>query len=113
MAGFAVSLGLLIFGLGQTTSMDFADQTLLPGLPITLLKSSALGGSLVKFFLGNSALASLTPELAVLPMHPFAVSGFVGLLINALTLLPLGREYEESACDFMYFISELTLALNQ
>ena len=73
--------------------MGFSDQTFLPGLPATLVKSSALGGGLVAFFLGNGAFNSPTPEFAFLHMHPFAVSGFVGLLANAMALLPLGRKY--------------------
>lgn len=93
-AGFVVSFALLIFGLDKTVATDFTDQSLLPALPIVLLRASALGGSMVEFFLGNGALDSLNPELAVLPLHPFAVAGFSGLLINALALLPLGRKYE-------------------
>jgi hypothetical protein len=74
--------------------MDLADQSLLPALPMVLLKASALGGSAVEFFLGNGVIDAPNPVLAVLPMHPFAVAGFVGILINALALLPLGRKYK-------------------
>lgn len=76
--------------------MGFADQALLPGLPASLVKSSALGGGIVTFFLGNGVLNSPTPEFHVLHMHPFAVSGFVALLANAMALLPLGRKCAQS-----------------
>lgn len=96
LMGILASLSLLVFGLEQTVSMGFADQALLPGLPAALVKSSALGGGLVAYFLGNGALNSPNPEFAVLPLHPLAVAGFVGLSVNALALLPLGREYEHA-----------------
>lgn len=64
------------------------DLSALPALPVYLLKASALCGGLTEFFLGNGIL-EVGPAL---PLHPFAISGTVGLLTNALALLPLGRE---------------------
>lgn len=90
LSGFFVALILLFLGLEQTTSMDLAEQAQLPALPIGLLRTSALGGGLVEWFLGSGTLDA--PGESVLPLHPFAVAGFVGIISNALALLPIGRE---------------------
>jgi hypothetical protein len=50
---------------------------------------------MVEYFLGKGVLDSVglsTGLAAVIPLHPFAVSGYVGLILNALALLPLGRK---------------------
>lgn len=91
LAGFAVSLVLLVNGLGMTASMDLAAQNQLPALPVILLQSSALGAELIQTYLGNGALSSINPETAVLPLHPFAIAGYAGIIVNALSLLPLGH----------------------
>lgn len=95
LAGMAVSLFLLVNGLGITASMDMTAQSQLPALPVLLLHASALGGGLIEFFLGSGVLSSATPE-TVLPLHPFAIAGYVGLITNALALLPLGRKFHFS-----------------
>jgi hypothetical protein len=89
LSGIAVSLALLISGLGDTIHLDMAQQAALPALPIGLLRTSALGGSLVEMFLGNGVLDA--SDESVLPLSPLAVAGFLGLITNALALLPLGH----------------------
>lgn len=97
LAGFTVSLGLLLFGLGETTTLDLAQQQLLPALPASVLRSSALGGGLIESYLGAGVLQpSPSSEFSVLPLSPFAIAGFLGLITNALALLPLGRECIQS-----------------
>ena len=92
LAGIAASLFLLYNGLEITASMDIAEQSQLPVLPVLLLHASALGGGLVESFLGSGVLTTATPETSVLPLHPFAIAGYAGLISNALSLLPLGRK---------------------
>ena len=89
LSGMALSLVLLVNGLGETIHMDMAHQAALPALPIGLLRASALGGGLVEMFLGNGVLDS--PNESVLPLSPLAIAGFLGLITNALALLPLGH----------------------
>ena len=91
LAGLILSLALLVTGLELTTNM--ALETQLPVVPVELLRSSSLGGGLVQFFLGNVAMMPGQGPAAVLQLHPLAIAGFVGSLINALALLPLGRKY--------------------
>lgn len=100
LAGLAVSLFLLVNGLGITASMDLTASSQLPALPVLLLHASALGGGLVETFLGSGVLSTATPE-TVLPLHPFAIAGFVGLITNALALLPLGRKSAPVALHFL------------
>ena len=90
LAGLVVSLGLLWNGLDLTSTSALGAQ--FPVLPVDLLRSSSLGGGLVEYFLGSTAVLPNQGPEAVLPLHPFAVAGFIGLLTNALALLPLGRK---------------------
>jgi hypothetical protein len=90
LAGIFVSLALLLNGLDLTASATFGTQ--LPVVPVDLLRSSSLGGGLVEYFLGNTSLLPGQGPAAVLPLHPYAIAGFVGLMTNALALLPLGRK---------------------
>lgn len=89
LAGMLVSLALLINGLELTSTMALGSQ--LPVVPVDLLRSSSLGGGLVEYFLGNTAILPDQGPAAVLPLHPYAIAGFIGLMTNALALLPLGH----------------------
>lgn len=74
--------------MGLTMTASSNDLTAFPALPVYILKASALCGGLTEFFLGQGIL-----EVgSTLPLHPYAISGTVGLLFNALALLPLGRK---------------------
>lgn len=90
LAGLIVSVCLLVGGLNLTPSLDISESNQFPALPVFLLKSSALGGGLVEYFIGKGALTSSSSE-SVLPLHPFAIAGFVGMFSNALALLPIGH----------------------
>ena len=91
LTGIVMSLALLVNGLDLTASMSLGTQ--MPVIPVDLLRSSSLGGGLVEYFLGNTALLQGQGPAAVLPLHPFAIAGFIGLMTNALALLPLGRKF--------------------
>jgi hypothetical protein len=91
MAGLILSIIFLVAGLDLTSSLDVSESSYLPGLPLFLLRSSSLGGGFTELVLGKGTLMRELPNEAVLPLHPFAVSGFCGLLSSALALLPLGR----------------------
>lgn len=120
LAGFLVSVGFLLVGLQATASTDLMENVQLPSVPIQLLKSSALGGGLVELFLGNGVLDM--PAQSALPLHPFAISGFVGMISNMLALLPVGSElfvlgihasvyiyvYTYNMCRFLVWHDSLT-----
>jgi hypothetical protein len=84
------SVTFLLVGLEltQSSSLDSA----LPVLPVGFVRSSSLGGGLVEFFLGKVALLPDQGPNAEIQLHPFAIGGFLGCLVNALAMLPLGRE---------------------
>lgn len=100
-----LSLGLLWFGLDQTASTELIQSAQLPVLPVEVLQSSALGGGLVELFLGRGVLD--LPPGSTVPLHPLAISGFVGLMTNALALLPIGSKFTtfvcKESCDFHGF----------
>lgn len=94
LAGFAASVLFLIAGLEATSAMSLGSQ--LPVIPVDVVRSSSLGGGLVQFFLGNVAVLPGQGPGAILQLHPYAIAGFIGLITNALALLPLGRKFVES-----------------
>jgi len=88
--GMIFSLIFLCVGLQLTTTMDAEASQYFPGLPLGFLQLSGLGYTLIDSFLdGNGVLLTKDPS-TIVPMHPFAIAGFVSLLINALDLLPIG-----------------------
>ena len=89
---------LAAIALGSQLTM-FTDQSLLPALPLEILRQSTLGGGIINAVLGNGALA--VPEGAIgtqaisgmtIPLHPVAIAGYIGLVVNALSVLPIGSK---------------------
>jgi len=91
LLGFLVSLGLLYSGLEMTAFMDPAVQAQLPSIPVEMLQSSALGGGIIDYLLGDGVLNSPEAAKTMIKLHPYAIAGFGGLIANALSLLPLGN----------------------
>jgi membrane-associated protease RseP (regulator of RpoE activity) len=88
--GIISSLLFLVYGLQATISAGPEVVQFFPALTVAQLKMSTLGGGIVDYFLGgDGVITSQNPSSAIL-MHPFAVGGFVGLLIQSLEMLPLG-----------------------
>ena len=77
-------------GLELTAFMGPEAQSQLPSLPLQLLRSSALAGGMVEWLLGDGILA---PGGGTILLHPFAIAGFVGLISNAIALLPIGSKW--------------------
>jgi hypothetical protein len=92
LAGFAVSLALLFSGLELTQATSLNSQPL-PVLPVDLVRASSLGGNMVQYFLGKLAILPDQGPNAFVELHPFAIAGFIGCLINALAMLPIGRKF--------------------
>jgi hypothetical protein len=91
--GFLSSFFFVFVGLLATKSAFEGDSNaaeLLPALPVSVIKVSTLGGSIVDtFFGGEGFITSQDPKTPV-PLHPFFIAGFCGVLINAVEMLPLG-----------------------
>eukprot|EP00533_Pseudo-nitzschia_delicatissima_P000288 CAMPEP_0116098228 /NCGR_PEP_ID=MMETSP0327-20121206/11114_1 /TAXON_ID=44447 /ORGANISM="Pseudo-nitzschia delicatissima, Strain B596" /LENGTH=1023 /DNA_ID=CAMNT_0003590007 /DNA_START=149 /DNA_END=3220 /DNA_ORIENTATION=- len=89
LAGLTVSIGLLFVGLALTREIGMDAN--LPVLPVELARSSSLGGGMIQYFMGKYALLPDQGPEAYVELHPFAISGWIGCIINALALLPLGH----------------------
>lgn len=89
LLGLLGSFILLADGLQLTSMMDIHHLATQPSIPTYLLRASTLGSAFIEWFLGSG---SLIPDVASssLPLHPFAIAGFIGMISNALALLPLG-----------------------
>jgi len=98
LAGMAASAALLVVGMSATSSMDAAAFADLPALPLNLLRQSSLVGGIIDSFspglltvpdgaLGTTAAIS---EINI-ALHPLAIAGYFGMMINAVNLLPVGR----------------------
>ena len=97
IAGIITSILAIAVGC-QITSVT-SDMSLFPSLPLEILRQSTLGGGVIEFVLGNGALS--LPKAAIgtaavagmtVPLHPIAIAGFIGLIINALAVLPIGSK---------------------
>lgn len=117
LAGLLVSVALLVAGMEISTSMDLADANQLPAFPVATLKSSTFGGGIVEYFLGKGVIMSTSAD-TVLPLHPFAIAGFVGMISNALAFLPIGNTDGGRIAQTMfgrrgaYIVSVFTLLLS-
>jgi membrane-associated protease RseP (regulator of RpoE activity) len=91
LLGFVSSfifLGIGLVATGATIGTDAAQY--LPALPVSVLKMSTLGATIVdNFFGGNGYIIGQDPSQAI-SLHPYAIAGFCGMMINALEMIPLG-----------------------
>ncbi len=100
LAGPALGLFASVAALAVGSQLTVAgDPTNFPALPLDILRQSTLGGGIIDYFLGGGAL--YIPEGALgttaaaqmtIPLHPIALAGYIGLIVNALSLLPIGSE---------------------
>eukprot|EP00956_Cyclotella_meneghiniana_P033017 scaffold92765_cov67-Cyclotella_meneghiniana.AAC.4 len=89
--GIVTSLTLLYIGLEMTAFTDSTSLQQLPSLPASLLRSSTLASGIIEYLLGAGLLNSPDPTISLVKLHPFAIAGFIGLMTNALSLLPIGN----------------------
>jgi len=91
LSGLTISFVALLVGLQLTTTVDPATAQLLPSLPVGYLTQSTLGGTIVDLVLGGGDGILINQDVATqVPLHPVAVGGFLGLIIHALDLVPVG-----------------------
>lgn len=97
LAGMAVSTAILYAGITITASTGAEDYANLPALSLAVLRQSSLAGGIMEAaipgLLNIPDAAGVTKPLSdiFIPLHPLAIAGFFGLLVNAVNLLPLGR----------------------
>lgn len=86
IAGFLATLPLLIWGLAHSQVIPLNDKTGLLNPDALNPKHSILLALLAKLALGSQ----LIPKSAI-DLHPVAVAGFLGLVVTALNLMPVGQ----------------------
>jgi len=89
--GLTFSFMALYYGLQLTSAVDSSTAQLFPSLPVGFLAQSALGGTIVDTVLGggDGIILNQDPTTQV-PLHPIAVAGFLGMIVHALDLVPVG-----------------------
>lgn len=99
LVGIATSLAAMYFGLEFTVFSSADAYAQYPALPLEILRQSTLGGGIVEAILGTGALsvpggAEGTSAISSIniPLHPVAIAGYIGLIVNSLALLPIGSE---------------------
>lgn len=91
ITGLSVSFVALLVGLQLTTTVDPSTAQLLPSLPVGYLTQSTLAGTIVDLILGGGDGILLNQDATTqVPLHPVAIGGFLGLIIHALDLVPVG-----------------------
>ncbi|WP_066379198.1 MULTISPECIES: site-2 protease family protein [unclassified Anabaena] len=86
LAGFIATLPLIIWGLAHSDVVPLTEKTGLLNPDALNPKYSILLGLISKLALGSA----LTPKSAI-DLHPVAVAGFLGLIVTALNLMPVGQ----------------------
>lgn len=86
LAGFLVTLPLLIWGLAHSRVVPLSDTSGLLNFASLNPRFSFLLTVVSKWALGSQ----LTPETAI-HLHPVAVAGYIGLVVTALNLMPVGQ----------------------
>lgn len=100
LTGIAASIAALYLGLDFTLYSTAEASAQFPALPLEILRQSTLGGGIIESILGAGALsvpggAEGTSAISSIniSLHPVAIAGYIGLIVNALALLPIGSEY--------------------
>lgn len=86
IAGFLVTLPILIWGLVHSEVVPLSEQA-------GFLNPNALNPkySILLALLSKLALGSALTAKSAIDLHPLAVAGFLGLIVTALNLMPVGQ----------------------
>ncbi|MEC4815266.1 MAG: site-2 protease family protein [Scytonema sp. PMC 1069.18] len=86
LAGFLATLPLLFWGLAHSNVVPVTDKT-------GLLNPDALNPkySILLAIISKIALGSQLTATSAIDLHPVAVAGFLGLIVTALNLMPVGQ----------------------
>lgn len=86
IAGFIMTIPILLWGLANSQVVSFSDDAGLFNFDALNPRDSILLGLFAKLALGNSLTAP-----SAIDLHPIAVAGFLGLIVTALNLIPVGQ----------------------
>jgi len=82
---------IIAIGIGSQLTTT-SDPSILPALPIEILRQSSLGGAIIESFLSGTLFVpdGATTTGILVSLHPLAVAGYISLVVNALSMLPIG-----------------------
>ncbi len=86
VAGLIVTIPVLLWGLTQSAVVPLSEESGLVNIQSLDPRFSLLLALLSKWALGSQ----LTPEMAI-NLHPVAVAGYIGLIVTAFKLMPVGQ----------------------
>jgi membrane-associated protease RseP (regulator of RpoE activity) len=86
LAGFIITIPILIWGLAHSSVVSLSNPSGLLTFESLNPRFSFLLTLLSKLALGSQ----MTPETAI-DLHPVAVAGYIGLVVTALNLMPVGQ----------------------
>ncbi len=86
LAGFVVTIPILLWGLAHSTPAPLTDESGILNFDSFNPTASLLLAILSKLALGNTLVAD-----TALKLHPVAIAGCLGLVITALNLMPVGQ----------------------
>ncbi|CAJ1968824.1 unnamed protein product [Cylindrotheca closterium] len=70
--------------------LDLFGIDALPSLSVGVLKLSTFGGSFVDYVNGGRGFITAQENDATVPLHPLFIAGYCGMIISAVSLLPVG-----------------------
>jgi Zn-dependent protease len=85
LAGLVLAIPALLIGLQDSTVVTG------PGAPGMMMGGADVGSSVLFAFLAKAALGEAVLEGHRLVLHPVAFAGWLGLLVTALNLVPVGQ----------------------
>ncbi|MGJ3253040.1 MAG: site-2 protease family protein [Elainellaceae cyanobacterium] len=86
LAGFIVTLPILIWGLAHSAPTPLTDES-----SILNFESFRPGASLLLALLSKLALGNELTATSALNLHPVAIAGCLGVVVTALNLMPVGQ----------------------
>lgn len=89
LCGLIASWATLLSGLQLTANVKTDQVASLPHMPLEFFQLSALTSATIESFLGTDVLLSIDPLSDNVAAHPLVIAGHVGILVNALNLLPV------------------------
>ncbi len=86
LAGLVVALPLLIWGVNHSQVVPLQEQTSFLNFAALNPRISILMTLLGRLFLGSELTTS-----SAISLHPVAIAGYLGILVTALNLMPIGQ----------------------
>ena len=86
IGGFLVALPLLFFGLSHSEVIQITEESHLLSFESLDPRFSLLFALISKIALGSELVSGMAIDL-----HPLAIAGYIGLIVTALNLMPVGQ----------------------